>query len=266
MAVQMPLGDFPPGPAQALRIVDDYGAIGLGTAQAHSVLAENLQEYLVKGPTLTPGHAYGAANEYIAAHLADQLGLPLLDYRILQAGNTFFFGSSLMPSGTFYPAITNDLFSRCANRDRVYALVVFDVWLCNIDRHDENLIVRTQVRGGRTRFTMVPNDHDRCLVLPGETPADLANKLTWDFAYPFVRLPFIREAIADARRLREAIDSVEGVTDTAIHGVVASLPEPLLPLADRPSVEAFLMNRRSRLRAVFRAGRRFFGSLGEGEL
>ncbi len=264
---QLPLAPQPPGRAQALRIIDDYGPIGRGASAAHSVRAENGQEYLAKGPTLAPAHPYAAANEFIAATLADHLGLPVLDYRILQAGRDFYFGSSLMPQGTFYPAITEDLFNRCVNKDRVYGLVIFDAWICNVDRHEENLLVRNTGRSsGPRNLTLLLNDHSHCLILPGETPADLGHKQAWDFSQPLVRLPFIRSAITETRRLRQALDEVEAVADVTIAGVVASLPTQLLPGQERPHVEQFLRDRRAKLRAIVRAGRAFFSNLDGGQL
>jgi hypothetical protein len=264
-SIPLPLTD-PTHRSHALRIIDDYGPVGVGGARAHSVLAENAQEYLVKGPTLNPDHRYGAANEFIAANLADTLGLPVLDYRLLQAGQDFYFGSSLMVNGTYVP-VAADLLQRCSNRERVYDLVAFDTWLCNIDRHEENLLVRTSARGpGQITPTLLLNDHDRCLVLPGETPAGLMEKLAWDFTMQLVRLPFVRDAIAEARFLRTAIDKVESITDAMVDGVVASLPEALLPRAERASVVAFLKERRDTLRELIRAHRSFFRNLDGGAL
>src|SRR5207237_936275 len=62
-----------------------------------------------------PGRGGGACNELVAAGLADQLGLPVLDFRVLEMGGVLFFGSSWMQAPTFHPAITEDLFNRTQN-------------------------------------------------------------------------------------------------------------------------------------------------------
>src|SRR4051812_25670853 len=82
-----PAGD----PASYLRVVDDYGEVGEGATNAHYVLAENGSEYLIKGPSLVAGHPTVAANEWIAARLADSLGLPVLDTRLVTMGGHLFF-------------------------------------------------------------------------------------------------------------------------------------------------------------------------------
>jgi hypothetical protein len=91
-------------------------------------------------------------------------------------------------------------------------------------------------------------------------------KLAWDFTMQLVRLPFVRDAIAEARFLRTAIDKVESITDAMVDGVVASLPEALLPRAERASVVAFLKERRDTLRELIRAHRSFFRNLDGGAL
>jgi hypothetical protein len=105
---------IPPPP---LRVMDDYGPVGAGASQAHTVLAENGQEYIVKGPSLVPSHPHVAANEYVAARLGQAIGLPILDFTTVALAGDLFFASALMPPGTFHNQTTEDLFDRCENRD-----------------------------------------------------------------------------------------------------------------------------------------------------
>jgi len=142
-----------------MRVLDDLGAIGRGASAAHYVLAENGIEYIIKGPSFTPQHPYVAANELLAALIARQLGLPILDFAVVQMGQDLFFASAFMQGGTFHPQIRTDLFDRCENKERVYGMLVFDAWICNIDRHDGNLLVRTTRRGGQEHTTLLLNDH-----------------------------------------------------------------------------------------------------------
>ena len=104
--------------AQRLRIIDDFRPVGQGASAARYVLAENGSEYLIKGPVLTPQYPFVAANEHVAAELAEALGLPILDHQIVQYSGQACFASSRMPSGTFYPYIDANLFALCENRDQ----------------------------------------------------------------------------------------------------------------------------------------------------
>src|ERR1700730_12500782 len=109
-----------------LRVIEDYGPIGKGASAAHTCLAENGIEYLIKGPAFASGHPYVAVNELIAVQLADLLGLPVLDHRIVEMNGHLFFASHYMQPGTFYQQTDQALFDQCENRERVYDLVALD--------------------------------------------------------------------------------------------------------------------------------------------
>jgi hypothetical protein len=240
------------GPEQPayLAVVDDYGEIGGGATHARYVLAENNSEYVIKGPSLVDIPTV-AANEWIAAELADKLGLPVLDHRFVEFGGELFFASTYMQKPSFAPAITEDLFRRCENRDRVYELVVFDAWLCNLDRHAENLIVRRVHRRSDVR-RLVLNDHSHLLVSPYTPTLELLEARIDSFPSLYAqRLPFVRDEIKRAARLKEALTNVESLSDELIRRVVQSTPKPLLEAEMRDGYSRFLIARRSNLRALF---------------
>lgn len=236
-----------------MLVIDDYGPIGRGVSQAHYVRAENGNEYLIKGPALFPAHHYVAANELIAAGLGQLLGLPILDYQVLDMGGKLYFGSSYMQMPSFYDHVDEDLFNRCQNRGRVYDLVAFDAWVCNKDRHAGNLLVRRSQsrRDGQESLTLLLNDHSHCLVLPGQTPSHLTT-LIGTPPTNYIRLHFVRDAIVSTQLLSAALDAVDALSDDRIVGVVRAVPEDFLPPQDIASIEAFLLSRKSELRRVFR--------------
>jgi hypothetical protein len=236
----------------ALAVKDDFGPIGKGASKARYVSAENGSEYVIKGPSLTPDHPTVAANEWIAASLASKMGLPILDHQIVTMGGNLFFASSYMPEGTWYPAIDRDLFERCENRDRAYDVVVFDAWLINLDRHSENLVVRHIARSAR--HLLVLNDHSHLLVSPigPTTMEDLMGCLDQPPGR-FVTLRFIRDSITDSARLSESLDRVEAPSDTDIRAIVASTPTELLSAHGQATYTEFLLERRLRLRGLFRS-------------
>jgi hypothetical protein len=249
-----------------VHVDTDYGPVGIGQSGARFILADNDREYLIKGPTLNQELPYGAVDEIIAAGLAREIGLPILDYQVVEWNGAYFFGTARLTPDSFIAGMTEGLFLRSTNRDQVYELVAFDVWLRNFDRHDENLIGRERRGPGGSRdLVWYVNDHDRCLIWPGETPQDLATSVH-QFHRDFVRIPFIRQAITDPRRLRRAVDRVGAVNDLIVGAVVGAVPDQLLSAADRPLVEQFVRQRRDALLAVFRASRGFFGNLEGGAL
>lgn len=254
--MQMGFGEFlaqePP-----LRVIDDYGPIGKGASAAHTVRCENGSEYLLKGPSFSPGHPFVAANELIAVRLGRHLGLPVLDHAVAEMVGNEFFASQLMTTGTFAPAITESLLAGCSNRDRVHGIAVFDIWLCNVDRHHENLIVR-QRRGGADLLLL--NDHSHLLVLPGNGPPDLA-ALVGTPAGSYFRLDFLREALDSTQSLEDALAAAERVSDEELRAIVRSVPKGLLSSAHRTPYEELLIARRPLIRPLIAAEPDLFPNL-----
>lgn len=241
-----------------LAVVDDFGPVGEGASEARSVLAENGEEYIIKGPSLVPEHPTVGANEWIAARLAETIGLPVLDHRIVTMGGEIFFASGWMQKPSFYPEIDNELFSRCDNRDRAYGVVVFDTWLINQDRHGRNLVVRAK----RGNHLMLLNDHSHLLVSP-LGPQKTEELMGWVKAppEPFIRLPFVRDSIADPAEVRAVLDRIEALSDTQIRATVNSTPTALLGVAEQGVYGDFLVERRACLREVIHGGSAAFPKL-----
>lgn len=251
---------FGPAPPAVLNVYTDYGEVGYGASSAHYVLAENGSEYIIKGPSFVPDQPTVAGNEWVAANLARQLGLPLLDFGLAAMGGDLFFASQWMDKSTFAPGITAELFARCANTDRIYGVVVFDTWILNRDRNNENLIVRLPRRPGDPHL-MILNDHSHVLISPANplAPERLLGRLD---AGPCVSLSFVREAITDTDRLNKALTAVEALPEDIIRQIITMTPEALLPPEYRDAYADFLVQRQGRLRPIMEGRRASFPNLG----
>lgn len=234
---------------EVLGVETDFGPVGQGASNARYVEATNGEEYLIKGPSLASNNPMVGANELIAVRLAGALGLPVLGHAIVQWNGEWFFASNWMDKSQFSPALDRDLFRKCVNRDCIYGAVVFDAWLINKDRHNENLIAR-RARNS-TDHNLLLNDHSHLLVSPlrprqvSELPAQLDRP-----AASFVSLDFVRESIRSAPRLRDALTAIESLSDQDVAGIVDSTPDGLLSPTDKRSYADFLNGRRVRLRGV----------------
>lgn len=253
-----------------MEVVTDYGPTGQGASQAHYVLAENGQEYLIKGRNFFPQHPYVAVDEYVAASLACGLGLPILDYRFVSMAGELCFASAWMTQGTFYPQLEEHLFRRCANCSCVYMMVAFDVWICNNDRHHGNLLARASTPQQRANpassLQLLLNDHSHCLMSPGEDTGALANKLAAPARTYVSPISFVRDTITDLSLLSSAVDKVEQLNDEWIYLTVRCIPEGLLKPGDRDTIAEFLFERRKRLRDLIEADRACFSKLGGGKI
>jgi len=250
-----------------LAVVDDLGAVGRGVSNAHFAQAMNGSEYIVKGRVFAPGEPYAAANELIAVRMAEAMGLPCLDHRILRMGGDLLFASARMPGDSFYETFTQELFDRCVNRHCVYDLVAFDFWLYNNDRHEGNLLARKMKSAPgdpMPSLTMLLNDHSRCLMKPLTPPAQLQGWLR--DTHGCVRLPYLSHAILDVGLLSMAIRKCEAMPDDRIYRVVRSVPNQMLAEEEKVAVEGFLTGRKRILRDLFREERFMFTRLGTGDL
>jgi hypothetical protein len=236
-----------------LRVLDDYGYVGGGVSGARHVLAENHVEYIVKGSLLSPQEPYVAVNELLSALLGQALGLPVLDFALVEMNGQTLFASNWMQAGSFDSCISETTFAQCGNRDRVYDIAVFDTLICNEDRHAQNLIVRRNRRSGQPdRLAMVLNDHSRALIPPNMTPSTLS---AWLGATPdrFVKLDFIRQSIAQFAPLEAAIEAIEQISEDQMRSLVRIISSDVLDPGDLFAVEQFLLERRAELRTVFNA-------------
>jgi hypothetical protein len=242
---------------QPLEIEFESPDTARGASGAKFVRAENGSEYIIKGPSLAQEHPQVAANELIAAQLAEQIGLPILDHRVLSNGTDLFFASARMPRGS-YDTLSEDVYARCTNRSEIYTVVAFDVWIANGDRHAENLLARPSSDAIESQtFGLLVNDHSHTFVWPRESVDVLVGLIDAPLdcaARRFVRLGFVQNDITDESLVSEALDRIESIPDDALTDIVASVPPGLIGDDERPQYERFLIERRRRLRSIFAGG------------
>jgi hypothetical protein len=248
------------GDTRPLAVIDEYEELP-GASGARYVRAEDENEYVMKGPSLAPSNPTVGGNEWIAARLAEAVGLPILDHRILYKGEDLFFGSAFMGRGTFTPEITAPRFAKCDNREQIYGIVAFDIWLINSDRHHQNLVIRHHKRP-EVKDELLANDHSHLLV--SESRPQRSSELMACLNDPpgrFICLQFVRDSIVDRKRLSDAIDRIENLPEQTIRSAVASTPSQLLATADRAIYADFLIQRRTLLRGLMQNAGRLFPNL-----
>jgi len=105
---------------------------------------------------------YCVPNEYICARLGTAIGLPIPPFALSKhsdrARRILFSSLDFNPAGLRPPRILPDICmkflpSECAG------VIVFDIWIANEDRHDENLVVDKTVEPKSIRVY----DHDQAL-------------------------------------------------------------------------------------------------------
>lgn len=223
---------------------------------------------------MTPNERHVGANELVSGLLASEMGLPVLDVRVLSMGGDVLAGSTWM-GGRFHPYMDATLFEECINRYHVYGIVVFDLWVCNTDRHEGGLIARcsgTETPGrkqqcGWDRHALILNDHSHCLLPDNRETTYFGSLLNHrDRVGEFVQLPFLLDAIQSPEMLGQAIGRAEAIPNEMLEGIIRQVPDALLPAEDKPAWVEFLSARRDRLREIVTASRRSFRNLEAGDI
>ena len=223
-------------------------------------MARDGTEYLAKGPLLSPGMPYLAANELIVARIAARTGVPTPQMEVVVWKDALFAGSQLLPDDRkFTGRLTTDKWERMLNApDVAYPLVVLDVWMLNTDRHEDNWL--GEVKGGG-KGVYYAIDHDMCPIWPGSTPDDLAGRVTMEVGQQMLRCDPIRDAIVDPRELRRAIAMAKQVDDDALRAIVYGLPVEWMDEEEKGLVHDFLCQRRDELPALLDRARRLLPNL-----
>jgi hypothetical protein len=251
-----------------------YGRVGSGLSSAPYVMGEDGNDYVAKGPAFVRNFKHIAANEFIGASLARELGLVVPDYCVLQLGKKLFFGSDRMNDGTFHPSLDGTLFQRCNNNDDAYRLAVLDTWICNEDRHGDNLLAKCSETKSKStskdhctslEHVMVVIDHDGAFLPDNREPSYFNSRLKTRVCQ-CVQLPFVRQSIVNPGSLREALDIAENVSKTTIAEIVRSVPALLLPPSDHAEWIGFIVMRQESMRAEFREERGYFTYMNAGAI
>jgi hypothetical protein len=238
-----------------LVVSADLGPAGTGSASAPRfvrVRERGRDEFSIKcSDWIRPPHPYLCANEWIAGLVALQCGLPTLAMFVIQHPDGLAVGWERLSHAMWATLGTHpQVLDAAENADSVYEMVVFDALVRNIDRHAGNIVAR-RVSQRSTLYQLFVYDHDRTLVLPGETPATLAVTPQFDAPALWIREAGIRWRITDAGRLREAIRSIQGACSaSALRTIVDSTPTNWLPVAERSTVFDFLADRAGDLEAI----------------
>lgn len=184
-----------------------------------------------------PAHPLMVANEFVCARLANALGIltPFGDVSTLP-DNRLSWSSAVvqLPGGTPAPEEPDDLVARepslCAG------ILVFDVWVCNYDRHEKNVI-------SHPRLGIYVIDHDQALM--GQTTSGtsglkgMKSRTSWHM---------FQDSNLNPGDLHSWGVRVQQITKTAIRGIVTEADRRgLLNPGNPDDIEDFLLHRQQEI-------------------
>lgn len=192
------------------------------------------------------------ANEYLAYRLAQRIGLPVAQLEWAKIKGKTGIVSEVYPVRRLYnwnqyiqrkgvaQAIDN-----LEDPGQLLQTFVFDIWICNVDRHGGNLIVYPS--GDSYRLYLI----DHGLTLSGALtwrrtpwPSPYWERV-WSYKPRYVR--GLLSYIHSYKQLKPYIRTIQRIPAREIREIVDSLPEPLLPTTEKILLKDMLLYRKKRL-------------------
>jgi len=204
---------------------------------------QGLTIYAAKCPR--DDHPYLLLNEAVCAALADALQLPIPAFRVIKLDNQLWFGLEKKEPKVAY---TRENLAVCVNRDQVPGVLVFDVFVCNPDRHEGNVLLH-QFQQQPPAIKLWIIDHSHALVSTKQDVAALvaANHDTQEY----LKLPHHSAVVKQRSQFKSFLERLEALDSTVFQEITASLPCEFVPSgADLVSLTGFLIRRRDEARTL----------------
>ena len=219
-----------------------------GASRAHRVEDGDGIEYLAKGTVFDPMNMRGPANELITAQLCEKLDIAVPEYQVLEHEDGLLFGSVVIPRVA--PRFFDTIHENSVNGEFVYRVAAMDVWLCNGDRHDRNILAaRIDDDTGDPQYRLYAIDHERAILRPDQRIEDLERQTRMG-SQEFVGA--LRSYIKDLEGLAEPVEDIEALPVQDIRELVGNVPDPWLSTDEKMAYVSFLDERRKLLREILK--------------
>jgi hypothetical protein len=207
------------------------------------------------GKANTPASPYCVVNEIIAAEIGQRVRLPIPPYCVVtngRGGKTLFaslsFNLTRKPLAPIRPADFAATFG-----EAIADILVFDAFICNSDRHVENLAADYKT----ARFNMFDHAH---AVLGGQGQKLMGSARLEAMQNALVidggvggRPHCLIDRVTDHRWFDKMLRRVEGIADYFLLELVSDVAEYGLTRQEVTDLTDFLLTRRSRLRGILAA-------------
>jgi hypothetical protein len=249
---------YVPGSGRAAkRAVIDLGAAA-GASRARFVATADFTEFIVKAPSLCREVGpYIPANEMVCAEIAGVLGIPVLPWEFIELPDGDLGFGSLRMTNADFASMSEPIANQIANPELFSSVAVFDLWVCNTDRHAGNLLARR----GRDEYTLLANDHSHTLIREHMDPATLADSYSRLGPEAFFRSGELRARVMDCRFLRDTLGAVEAFDEQVLRSIVSSVPVAWMSEDVKSQLSEFLLVRARTIRSIFQGVSSFFPKL-----
>ncbi|MBP1168742.1 MULTISPECIES: HipA family kinase [unclassified Paenibacillus] len=206
-----------------------------GYSKPQLIRFDDGQEYVVKFRN-NPSGTRILVNEYIASRLAELLCLPVPAFKIMPIPRSFIDQNPAIPSRfeggnqfatLFIPHCTSlnrDLHTpkqlQIVNRSALAGMIVFDKWIGNTDRKDNNLLLQPVGEGA---YQVIMIDHGRCFS-DAKWKVKTLRKMP-DMEKILKVHQWCASYLESPQELVLAADQIVSLPEDSIYQVVDSIPE-----------------------------------------
>ncbi|ATO51246.1 hypothetical protein P4V86_12165 [Brevibacillus laterosporus] len=231
-----------------------------GKSLAHLITGEDGQKYVVKA--VTPGFDKTLLNEWIGYCFARFLQLPIPRSSIIHLPQPFYeqqasldpllytpeqFASSYIPNAV--NVMHQPLPEKLSNPEVIAPLIVFDYWLCNVDRTKKNVLL-TDEADGFARLWFIDQ-------------AEILGSPNWN-TNTLQRLPIrllkssihmmLAKHVSNEREFWDALEIVHSIPSMLIEEVVHTLPAswPVTDAEKKELVNTLVKRKQKHLQTLMR--------------
>jgi hypothetical protein len=198
------------------------------------------------------------SNEILSAELAYAIGVPVPPYEVLTWEGVECFGSEVIPST--YKRVLPNLLAQVANLNDLYTIMVFDVWILNVDRHPGNFLVSSTARGP----LLWAIDHGHAPEHPGYGAGSFEEYCDHGATSTLNLWPqWMRDLLTSREDLVRAVGKVQNLPDEHIGGIVRETAYLRWSDTRRSEIVEFLTYRKGQLRSLVNRGREFVPAIRE---
>lgn len=206
-----------------------------------------------------------AATELIAYRLAQLINLPVAEIRLVKVGEQIGAVSLTKQAKSLYhwsqlsSRVLHDIPNYIVDPERLLKAFVFDIWICNFDRHGRNAIAYSM--GDKYDFYLI--DHGLSLAGALQRVKNPWDDPFWDNKVSFKYLKGTREYIKSYDRLEPYVKQIENISQISITSMVNSIPNKFLPSETKTILKKFLFHRQQKLPEIVQrvVRKRFTSSL-----
>lgn len=219
------------------------------------ILCRDGHAYICKS-RYTTGQYYTPANELTASLLAEWLNLPTTRFHVVAFKGENYFGSEQLKRFPFDPQTIP-----LPHSGMIADIYVFDVWICNPDRHRGNVIaVETFVGPDEPALTLKIIDHGLSLfghAGEGEFSLLQQNDSREDIQELVKTADDFSRYITSLSDFDAMLHSIESLTSDELRDILCK--NPWLAQEEKDFLFEILSRRQRRLKGLFAANRALFG-------